>query len=196
MVSIKPFFLIFIFLGATAMDVQSSDQVIFSFTGQAEFEQWRVINDGVMGGISQSSFKAGDGGAALFAGTVSLENYGGFCSVSTIPDRRYDLSGFDAVVLRVRGDGKRYKCTLKADAAFSGFAYQFGFSTKKGEWISVVAPFQDFVPTFRGQVVRDAGKIDSSSIASFGFLISDKQQGRFVLEIDSITATAMKKQEK
>ncbi len=57
--------------------------MIFDFSTEAQLLQWMVINDGVMGGISSSSFKKGEQAGAVFTGEVSLENDGGFCSPQT-----------------------------------------------------------------------------------------------------------------
>ncbi len=69
--------------------------MIFDFATEEQFRQWMVINDGVMGGISRSTFtKAGPAGA-VFAGVVSLENYGGFCSVSSRQPAPVDASAIE-----------------------------------------------------------------------------------------------------
>jgi len=44
---------LFVFIGGTAMDAQK-DKIIYDFTKEQHFEEWRVINDSVMGGISES----------------------------------------------------------------------------------------------------------------------------------------------
>jgi hypothetical protein len=42
---------------------------------------WKVVNDDVMGGISTASFELNNEGYAEFKGTVSTANNGGFASV-------------------------------------------------------------------------------------------------------------------
>jgi len=96
---------------------------------------WPHINDGVMGGISSGEMFAGDG-YATFRGTVSLENNGGFSSVRS-QVVVHDLSAFDGLVLRVRGDGKRYGFRLKTDASFDGVSYQFQIEPPAGEWAEI-----------------------------------------------------------
>ena len=39
---------------------------------------WQVIDDGVMGGRSKGNFAINEEGNAVFEGTVSLDNNGGF----------------------------------------------------------------------------------------------------------------------
>jgi NADH dehydrogenase [ubiquinone] 1 alpha subcomplex assembly factor 1 len=151
-----------------------------------ESEPWRTINDGVMGGVSSSSFVVKNG-VARFEGTVSLENDGGFASVRSRP-RDYDLSPFQGMLLRVRGDGKRYAFRMRTTSAFDGISYEAGFKTVAGQWITVPIPFEAFQPVFRGRLVRDAEPLNLESVKTFGFLISDKQAGKFCLEVDWVKA--------
>ena len=53
-----------------AVDV--SDRVLFDFASPDGMDQWQIVNDGVMGGLSQSRMSATDGGTAIFEGTLSL----------------------------------------------------------------------------------------------------------------------------
>jgi monofunctional biosynthetic peptidoglycan transglycosylase len=151
-----------------------------------ESEPWRTINDGVMGGVSSSGFLVKEG-IARFEGTVSLENNGGFASVRS-RSRDYDISLFQGMVLRVRGDGKRYAFRLRTTSGFDGISYEARFKSVADQWITVRMPFKAFQPVFRGRVIRDAEPLDLKSVKTFGFLISDKQTGKFRLEIDWVNA--------
>ena len=42
---------------------------------------------------------------------------------------------------------------------------------------------KSFVPTFRGRVLSGAPPLDAAKVTSVGFLISDKQDGPFQLEV-------------
>ena len=154
---------------------------------------WPHINDGVMGGISSGEMSAADG-YATFRGTVSFENNGGFSSVRS-QAVVHDLSDFEGLVLRVRGDGKRYGFRLKTDASFDGVSYQFQIEPPAGEWAEISAPFADFIPIYRGRIVRDHPPLDPSRIATFGLIIS-RQEGPFRIDIESVKAyRAVKEQE-
>jgi monofunctional biosynthetic peptidoglycan transglycosylase len=118
---------------------------------------------------------------------VSLENNGGFASIRSRPGG-HDLSGHKGILIRIRGDGKRYACNIRTDFKIMAGSYQQRFETKKNEWQEIALPFRDFVATSFGQVMRDAPKLDTAKIRSFGFTISDKQAGPFRLEVDSIRA--------
>jgi hypothetical protein len=159
----------------------AADRILFDFQTATNAAAWQVVNDDVMGGVSTSSFHLTNG-AAIFQGEVSLENNGGFASVRSLP-ARHNLGGCDAFVIRVRGDGRRYKVTARTDRSFDSAIYQIVFSTKSGEWEEHRLPMKDFVPTFRGRVLSDAPPLEAAKITSVGFLISDKQAGRFHLEV-------------
>ena len=168
----------------------ASEKVLFDFQASNNPPTWQVVNDDVMGGVSTSKFHVLTNGGATFSGVVSLENNGGFASVrsSTV---RQNLSGTDAFVLRVRGDGRRYKFTVRTESGFDAPIYQLAFPTKRGAWEEHRLSFKDFVPTFRGRVLTDVPSLNPANIATVGFLISDQQAGPFRLEIGRITAAVM-----
>ena len=62
---------------------------------------WQIVNDSVMGGISRSTLQLHEDGYALFSGTVSLENNGGFASVRTRAQAPMDLSDFEGLSVQV-----------------------------------------------------------------------------------------------
>jgi NADH dehydrogenase [ubiquinone] 1 alpha subcomplex assembly factor 1 len=139
----------------------------------------------VMGGVSRSAFGQAEPGVARFAGNVSLENFGGFASVRT-PPRDWGTAGAAAFVLRVRGDGKSYKFTLRTGDGFDGIQYQARFVAPVGEWTDVRLPVRDFVATFRGRKVPFAPSLDAAKVRALGLMISDKQAGPFELLVDRI----------
>lgn len=166
----------------------ASAQLLFDPATVTNTASWQIVNDDVMGGVSTSRFRLSNG-VAVFQGEVSLANNGGFASVRTLP-AGHDLSGCDSFVLRVRGDGRRYKFTARADRSFDSAIYQATFATKAGEWTECRLPFKDFVPTFRGRVLSSEPPLDPAKVTSVGFLISDKQAGKFQLEIAWIKAVS------
>lgn len=157
----------------------ASNKILFDFTATTNSPAWHIVNDDMMGGVSTSRFEISTNGA-VFSGAVSLENNGGFASVRSSPVR-HNLAGFDAFVIRVRGDGHRYKFTVRTEAGFDTPIYQCAFTTKRGEWEEHRLPFKDFVPTFRGRVMTDVPPLNPAKVSSLGFLISDKQDGAFKL---------------
>jgi len=173
-----------------AMNIHAAtDKIVYDFQNTTNTTAWQVVNDDVMGGISTSSFRLTNG-VALFQGKVSLENNGGFASVRSLP-ARHDLVGGDAFVVRVRGDGRSYKFTARTDPGFDSAIYQSVFTTKKGEWEEHRLPFKQFIPTYRGRVLTGEPPLDPAKVASLGFLISDKQDGAFQLEVACIKVTSL-----
>ncbi|MDX9755049.1 MAG: CIA30 family protein [bacterium] len=175
-------------MGVGVMDAAQMEKEIFDFVKNEEVQTWATINDTVMGGVSQSVFVWDGQSRAEFKGDVSLENNGGFASVRS-PVADYDLSGFDGLLLRVRGDGKQYKVSVRMDRRFEGVAYQAPFKTKAGEWIEVWVPWENLKPQFRGRAVPDVPVLNPAAITQFGLLVSDKQEGAFALAIDWIKAS-------
>lgn len=164
-----------------AMNAHSApEKTVFDFQSSSN-ATWQVVNDDVMGGVSASSFRITNG-VAVFHGDVSLENNGGFASVRSLP-AQHDLGKANSFVIRVRGDGRRYKFTARMDQSFDSAIYQYAFTTTQGEWEEHRLPLKDFVASFRGRVLAHEPPLNAAGVTSIGFLISDKQAGAFQLEI-------------
>ncbi len=91
-------------------------------------------------------------------------------------------------MLDIRGDGKRYKLSLRADDAFDGVNYQGAFETPRDQWTIVRLPVSAFRPTFRGRVVATAPPLDPAGVRQVGLMIADRQAGPFALGVCSIGA--------
>jgi monofunctional biosynthetic peptidoglycan transglycosylase len=168
-------------------NMDQKESLIFDFENQSEIDYWRIVNDGVMGGLSQSEIVYGDGKTAIFRGIVSLENNGGFASTRTIP-RSYELGGHDGIRIRVRGDGKKYQFRMRTNDRFDGISYRYEFITQMNTWMLIDIPFHACVPVFRGRILKDVESMLPEKIQQLGFLISNQQAGKFQLEIDWIKA--------
>ena len=64
----------------------------------------------------------------------------------------------------------------------------YRYKTVSGKWIIIRVPFNECVPVFRGRILDNVKPINSKKIQQIGFLIADKQAGRFKLEIGWIKA--------
>jgi monofunctional biosynthetic peptidoglycan transglycosylase len=159
------------------------DMVICDF--ERGDDPWPSLNDGVKGGVSTGEMVVA-GGIATFRGVVSFDNDGGFASVRSLP-RRLDLSAFDGVVVRARGDGHRYGLRLRTDEVVDGVSYQATIEPPANEWADVAVPFTDFEPVFRGRVLSDQPTLDPSRITTFGLVIA-RQEGSFRLDVAAISA--------
>ena len=146
---------------------------------------WYVVNDGVMGGISQSGVLITDRKTMRFYGKVSLENNGGFAST------RHDADAFgigrgDGISMRVKGDGKTYQLRVRTSDQFDGIAYKADFTTVKDQWQDLRIPWSRFEATYHGRILSDAPALEGNQIRQVGFLIADKQEGSFELEVESL----------
>lgn len=158
---------------------------LMGFDGASGEPRWVAVNDGVMGGLSRGGPRLADG-QLLFEGTLSLENNGGFSSARTV-GRTFDLSGKQALVLRVKGDGRRYQLRLATDARFRGAQVSYGaeFATTAGQWTQVRVAFSEFSPSFRGMALRGPPP-NLAQVEEIGLLIGDKREGPFRLAVDWI----------
>ncbi len=155
---------------------------LLDFSRPEVAQTFRVINDGVMGGVSTSMLRSTDG-AMVFEGKVSLENNGGFASLRG-PVRFPAQSA--ALLVTVRGDGQRYKLTLKLDDSTSTPQYQAAFVAPR-EWQTLRFKAADFAASYRGRAVA-APIVRFVDVQQVGLLISDKQSGPFKIELKDIGA--------
>ncbi len=165
---------------------ETSMQTVTDFTDISdEAERWRGVDDTVMGGVSEGEFYVTQQDTGVFRGTLSLENNGGFSSARRASGD-YDFSNASELSLRVKGDGRRYQVRVQtADA--EDISYRATFATA-GEWQVVDVSFSEFEPVFRGRIVSDAPPLNAAAIEQIGFLIADKKEGEFKLEVDWIRA--------
>lgn len=167
--------------------LSGQSKFLYDFSNAEEVDDWRIVNDGVMGGLSKSRVGLKKDGKMRFIGFVSLENYGGFASTRTAP-KDHALEGYKGLEVRVKGDGKTYKFRIRTNNNFDGAAYTINFTPKEGEWQTFSIPFEDMEATFRGRLLVDYPAINPSNIRQLGILIADKQEGNFKLEVDWIKA--------
>ena len=150
---------------------------------------WYAIDDRVMGGVSASGMALDTKGHAVFSGSVSLANNGGFASVRSAVMASGNVGG-SAYLLTVRGDGKRYKFSIRTGAEFDGISYQAALQPPAGEWTVIRLAAADFIPTWRGRVVDHLPPLDPSCAQQIGLLIADRQSGPFKLDLRAIELAA------
>lgn len=155
---------------------------LFNFSSEAPINNWQIVSDGVMGGLSDSSIQLTKEGFGKFSGHVSLENNGGFTSVRLPSDVNVEKNEQE-IVLKIKGDGKTYQCRLQGSKSQSE-SYVHEFNTT-GEWQTIKLKLKDFYPQYRGRKLK-APNFDFDKIKLFGFLISNKKEEDFTLLIDFI----------
>ncbi len=170
-------------------------QPVFDFAQtDADLAAWGALDDVVMGGVSQgtfvfkkqmhldmSSLDLLDEPAqyALFIGSVSTENSGGFSSVRTQNfEPPFSFAGWTGLRLLVKGDGQRYKFILRNRADWDSPGYIYSFDTQAGVWLDVDVPFAELVPTFRAKSISEAAPFDDSKTVSFQIMLSKFEYDR------------------
>ncbi len=162
---------------------KDSMKEIYRFSVQSNLREWRIVNDGVMGGVSKSNLLMTSEGHGQFSGHVSLANNGGFASIqlnqsTTIPDETKHI------VLRVKGDGKQYEFRLKNNL-YQSVSYVHQFKTS-GEWETIRLAISEFYPQYFGRKLNSPN-FNYKNIEQISFLISNKKEEDFKLLIDNIS---------
>jgi hypothetical protein len=159
--------------------------VLFDFADPHTAQEWRAIDDRVMGGVSRSTLRHDAAGHAVFEGTVSLARGGGFASVRSSPgDRGHGEA--EVCVIEVRGAPKPFKLSLLTDDGFDSLNYQASFAPKGTDWQTLHLPLADFRASFRGREVTNAPPLDPARIRQVGLMIAARQPGAFALDIRRI----------
>lgn len=101
-------------------------------------------------------------------------------------DSYWDWSEYSLLVLRVRGDRRKYLVNLQANTPLVTDLFQHRlFLHHPGEWETVVIPLNDFVMTNWG-VIQDGSELNKSEVKTVGIGLLDKQYGPYSLSVDWI----------
>lgn len=156
--------------------------LLYLFDSDANLSKWSIVDDVVMGGKSNGKLYLDDDGKGVFAGEVSLENNGGFSSAK-YKFRKKDVSGFDKIIIKVKGDGKRYQIRVKS-AVEDDASYIQHFETN-GSWETLSFNFKDLQPWYRGNRL-DQPNYPGKQMEEVSFMIANKKEEDFKLFLDRI----------
>ena len=162
------------------MQSTSQGEIIIEDFAEKSLLNWNIVNDTVMGGRSQARMSVRNN-KAEFKGYLSLANNGGFSSVRAYYPN--DLFDINSIVLRVKGDGRKYSFRVRTDNN-SWVSYTQSFATENDTWQEVVLDIKDFYPTYRGYSLRNVPELSDSIIREIGIMISDKVEGKFKIDVD------------
>lgn len=163
--------------------VENKESVIYNFKSKKSIENWYIVDDGVMGGLSQGKISLNSSNIGVYSGTVRTENNGGFSSIRYECDS-IDVSIYTHIVLKVKGDGKSYQFRIK-ESPNQRFSYITNFETT-GKWQTIKLPLKEFYPSYRGYRLRRPN-FNGKYIQEIAFLISAKTKSFFTLEIEYIS---------
>lgn len=163
--------------------MSSMDQIKFGTNGNST--NWTIVNDGVMGGLSQSTVIAYED-YVLFSGATSLKNNGGFVSYRS-PYKNYNLANYTTVEIKFKSTGRTFFFQLDAYRAWWYPNYKHSFSSNSNEWNTIQLPLKDFKEY---RVGKQTGKnIDPSQlndILRLGIILFDKKEGPFEIQVEYI----------
>lgn len=133
---------------------------------------WRLVTDGVMGGISTGRLQADsvNGKACLrLRGSVRLENNGGFIQAALDVDQTPggDASTFQGVLIEVLGNNAEYNLHLRTDDVWLPWqSYRSSFHATPG-WQTIKLPFAGF-GGYRISRTLDTGQLKRIGIVAIG----------------------------
>ncbi|XP_076013858.1 complex I intermediate-associated protein 30, mitochondrial [Genypterus blacodes] len=192
--------------GKSLLDhVLEQNQVVFEFRGPESLEQWSVSSDHEIGGSSEIHLKLGKNNNTCFLyGTLCSTpprdgetRYSGYCTMrSKQPlaafDRKkhFDLSNFNSLHLRVRGDGRPWMINIAAETYFTHTkddVYSYFLYTRGGPyWQDVKIPFSKFFLSSRGRIQDNQHPLWLDKVNTIGFTLGDNADGPFQLELDFV----------
>ncbi|MFC5626624.1 CIA30 family protein [Algoriphagus winogradskyi] len=159
----------------------SSFIVLYQFTKNSPTSDWRIVDDVVMGGRSSGDFHINESGNGVFEGVVSLANNGGFSSVRY--RETFQIQSHTTIKIHLKGDGSPYQFRVKASVS-DRHSYISQFETS-GEWETIEIDLADMYPAFRGRKLS-IPNFDKEQIEELAFLIGNKKEQKFHLELKSI----------
>ncbi len=157
--------------------------IIFDFTTESDLSDWRIMDDVVMGGRSDSNLQINEAGHGWFHGFVSLENNGGFASTRYNLKETLQVEGHTTCKIRLKADGKAYQFRTK-ESQYDRYSYIYTFETT-GEWETVEIPLSEMYASFRGRRL-DRPNYPARYLDHCAILIANKKNESFEMEIDRI----------
>ena len=160
---------------------------VFEFLTDAGTDEWRVINDTVMGGVSNGQLAWTDGVLA-FTGELSLANNGGFVSIRSPeidPVVAVEWAARSGIRAEIEGDGRTWTIEVRTDGDAGGWVSTF--PTPSAGRATVDLPWTSFEPVTRFLEPRQATEpLDPSDVETLGFFLVDGIEGSYRLGLHSI----------
>ena len=160
-----------------------SQSALFDF-GKAEIgKNWFIINDGVMGGLSQAEVILTDT-SLKFKGEISLDNNGGFSSLRS-PFKMMDLSSFKTLRIRYRSRMQNLDFVLENDRRFYKPNFKYNLPETNWEWNEIEFDLYESNAVIMGRSTDiKMSKTYLSELIRHGFICANKESGPFEIEID------------
>lgn len=102
----------------------------------------------------------------------------------------WDIDPYAYLAMRVKSDGRSYLVNVQTDSIVSTDLHQHRlFTTKPGEWETILIKWNDFVRTNMGYVVEPQTEMLRQKVKSIGVSLTDRIPGPYELCIERIWAT-------
>ena len=131
---------------------------------------WLVVNDNVMGGVSESNIRFSENNTLIFQGRVSIENNGGFASFR-YNTKNLKVNKDQKIKMVVIGDSKEYQIRIKPSQNIR-YTYSKTFKTTNSKQI-IEIPLNEFTAQYRGYKLN---------MENFVRIVMEKQEGTTKLD--------------
>lgn len=134
--------------------------------------RWRLMTDGVMGGVSQGGLttEVYQGRSCLrLQGDVSTQNNGGFIQMTLDLSNSgfFDASAYTGVAIEVAGNGQEYNLHLRTTGLmFPWQSYRASFQTT-AQWQRIEIPFSSLA-AYRTERTFQAGRLKRIGLVAIG----------------------------
>lgn len=162
--------------------IMTAQNILFDLKTSKNIQNWSVVDDRVMGGVSRGNITIHEEGFMVFSGIVSTDNYGGFSSVRANFEA-VNVSKSKAIKIRLKGDGKTYQFRIKPQES-TYYAYVKSFKTTN-DWETIEIKLSEMEASFRGRKLN-IPNFNHDTISELAILIGNKTKERFELKIESI----------
>lgn len=154
--------------------------------GKDKTNDWVMISDNIMGGVSSSKLEFNEDALKL-SGDISLDNFGGFSSVKT-KFKKVDLSAYKGIRIRHKSNNQKFAFTLEVTQNWTLPNYKGAFSNNQQlEWEISTIYFKDFKEYQIGEPTGEKLNLGLlQNIVRMGVITTEKKEGPFSLEIDYI----------
>lgn len=158
---------------------------IIDFGETKKGDNWVVVVDGVMGGLSSSTAMMSEN-SLLFKGNISLKNNGGFASLRG-PKNNKDYSDFSNLEIRYRSKGQAFGIRFLEYEQFFMPYLKKTFDETLWKWTTVNISLNEFKQyILNSEKNKKITAKDFKNISRIGLIVSNKKEGNFEIEIDYI----------
>ena len=102
----------------------------------------------------------------------------------------WDVEFYEWLALHVKTDGRKYKVNIQTESVEYTDIHQHRlYTTRPGEWETVLIKWKDFVRTNHGVIVEPQSEMMTEKVRTIGVGLTDRLAGPFEFSISKIWAT-------